>query len=75
MSNQTVEPFESDEIDEYIKYNREYRFNIQNISTCNVHDYEKFRREILIDCFVLVDFTVQLTVTAKIVPYNCIFLM
>ena len=26
MSNQTVEPFESDEIDEYIKYNREYRF-------------------------------------------------
>ena len=26
MSNQTVGPFESDEIDEYIKYNREYRF-------------------------------------------------
>ena len=31
MSNQTIELFESDEIDEYIKYNREYRFTIQNI--------------------------------------------
>ena len=30
MSNQTVEPFESDEIDEYIKYNREYRFMNMN---------------------------------------------
>ena len=30
MSNQTVEPFESDEIDDYIKYNREYRFMNMN---------------------------------------------
>lgn len=31
MSNQTVGPFESDEIDEYIKYNREYRFVTNNM--------------------------------------------
>ena len=30
MSNQTVESFESDEIDEYIKYNREYRYMNMN---------------------------------------------
>ena len=30
MSNQTVEPFESDEIDEYIKYNRDYRYMNMN---------------------------------------------
>ena len=46
MSNQTVEPFESDEIDEYIKYNREYRFNINKIryvisSTLTVDFLEK----------------------------------